>query len=109
VTRVIDIHIHVPRLDMLKPAALEVIKRDRRNYADVERFSADPAAFLKFLDDAGIERAGLINYVSPDVIGSTPEINDWVARYCSAAPEPTATASGRSRRCTSARSRSACR
>ncbi|MFY9583479.1 MAG: amidohydrolase family protein, partial [Candidatus Acidiferrales bacterium] len=85
--RVIDIHIHVPRLDMLKPAVLEVIKRDRSNYADLERFSADPAAFLKFLDDAGIERAGLINYVSPDVIGSTPEVNDWVARYCGVAPE----------------------
>jgi predicted TIM-barrel fold metal-dependent hydrolase len=87
VTRLIDIHVHLPRLDMLKPGALELIQRDRRNYADLERFSADPKAFLRFLDHAGIERAGLINYVSPDVIGNTLEINDWAARYCAAAPE----------------------
>jgi len=87
VHRIIDIHIHIQPLHMFKPQALELIKRGRRDYADVERFSADPAAFLKFLDDAGIERAGLINYVSPDVIGFPPEVNDWIARYCSVAPE----------------------
>ncbi len=72
---------------MFKPHALELIKRGRRDYHQVEKFSADPRAFLKFLDEVGIERAGLINYVSPDVIGFTPEVNDWIARYCSAAPE----------------------
>ncbi len=84
--RVIDIHIHISRLDMLKPAVREVIERDP-NYPLMEKFSADPKAFLKFLDDVGIERAGLINYVSPDVIGFTPEVNDWIVRYCSASPE----------------------
>src|SRR5262249_27931247 len=29
----------------------------------------------------------LINYVSPDVMGFTPRVNEWVARYCSAAPD----------------------
>ncbi len=86
-TRIIDIHIHIQPLHMFKPQALELIKRGRRDYADVERFSADPAAFLKFLDQIGIERAGLINYVSPDVIGFPPEVNDWIANYCSAAPD----------------------
>jgi len=84
---IIDIHIHIQPLHMFKPHALELIKRGRRDYHQVEKFSADPWAFLKFLDEVGIERAGLINYVSPDVIGFTPEVNDWIARYCSAAPE----------------------
>jgi predicted TIM-barrel fold metal-dependent hydrolase len=84
---IIDIHIHIQPLHMFKPHALELIKRGRRDYADVERYSSDPIAFLRFLDDAGIERAGLINYVSPEVIGFGPEVNDWIARYCSAAPE----------------------
>ena len=87
VTPIIDIHIHIQPLGMFKPHALELIKRGRRDYADVEKFSADPCAFLKFLDDVGIDRAGLINYVSPDVIGFPPEVNDWVARYCSTAPD----------------------
>jgi len=81
---VIDIHIHIQPLEMFKPHALELIKRGRRDFAQVERFSSDPHAFLNFLDDCGIERAGLINYVSPDVIGFTNEVNDWIVRYCAA-------------------------
>jgi len=87
VTKIIDIHIHIQPLHMFKPAALELIKRGRRDYAEVERYSADPAAFLTFLDALGIERAGLINYVSPEVIGFPPEVNDWIAKYCSVAPD----------------------
>jgi uncharacterized protein len=84
---IIDIHIHIQPLDMFKPEAHELIKRGRRDYADVEKYSASPAAFLKFMDEAGIERAGLINYVSPDVIGFPVEVNDWIARYCAAEPQ----------------------
>ncbi len=85
--RVVDIHVHISHLGMLKPAVLEVMKRDHRNYGQLEKFYADPRAFLQFLDEVGIERAGIINYVSPDVIGPTAEINQWTARYCAAAPE----------------------
>jgi len=81
---IIDIHIHIQPLEMFKPHALELIKRGRKDYAQVEHFSKDPRAFLAFLDDCGIERAGLINYVSPEVIGFTNEVNDWIVRYCSA-------------------------
>ncbi|MFY9528052.1 MAG: amidohydrolase family protein [Candidatus Acidiferrales bacterium] len=85
-TPIIDIHIHIQPLDMFKPHALELIERGRRDYADVKKFSASPAEFLKFMDGVEIERAGLINYVSPEVIGFTPEVNDWIARYCSSDP-----------------------
>lgn len=84
---IIDIHIHIQPLHMFKPEALALIKRGRKDYADVERYSADSKAFLGFLDSLGVERAGLINYVSPDVIGFPPEVNDWIANYCSVAPE----------------------
>ncbi len=84
---VIDIHIHIQPLHMFKPHALALVKRGRRDYADVERYSADPKAFLAFLDRLGIERAGLINYVSPEIIGFPPEVNDWCAKYCSSAPD----------------------
>ena len=83
---IIDIHIHIQPLHMFKPHALELIKRGRKDYADVERYSSDAVAFLKFLDSLDIERAGLINYVSPDVIGFPPEVNDWIANYCQADP-----------------------
>ena len=86
-TPIIDIHIHIQPLEMFKPHAHELIKRGRKDYPDVVKYSASPAEFLKFLDEAESERAGLINYVSPDVIGFTAEVNDWIARYCSVNPK----------------------
>ena len=83
---IIDIHIHVQPLEEYKPHALELVKRGRRDYDEVVKYSQSPKEFLKFLDAADIERAGLINYVSPDVIGFMPDVNDWIARYCSAEP-----------------------
>ncbi len=84
---IIDIHIHIQPLHMFKPHALALVKRGRKDYADVERYSSSPPDFLKFLDSLQIERAGLINYVSPDVIGFTAEVNDWIADYCKADPK----------------------
>jgi hypothetical protein len=63
------------------------MKHGRKDYAEVERYSANPEEFLGLLDRLGVERAGLINYVAPHVIGLTPEVNDWIAKYCSAAPK----------------------
>ncbi len=83
---IIDIHIHIQPLHMFKPQALELIKHGRKDYADVERYSQSPADFLNFLDSLEIERAGLINYVSPDIMGFTPDVNDWIAKYCAAEP-----------------------
>lgn len=84
---IIDIHIHIQPLNMFKPHAHELIKRGRKDYAEVEKFSSSPKDFLKFMDEAEIERAGLINYVSPDVVGFPPEVNDWIANYCAVAPK----------------------
>jgi len=84
---IIDIHIHIQPLHMFKPEALALIKRGRKDYADVERYSSSSAEFLKFLDSLEIERAGLINYVSPEVIGFPPAVNDWIADYCKADPK----------------------
>jgi len=39
---------------MMKPSAHELMKRGRKDYADVERYCADPKAFLAFLDKLGV-------------------------------------------------------
>ena len=85
-TPIIDIHIHIQPLHMLKPRALELMQRGRHDYPRIVECASDPAKFLNYLDEVGVERAGLINYVSPDVIGFTPEVNEWNARYCAADP-----------------------
>jgi predicted TIM-barrel fold metal-dependent hydrolase len=66
--------------------AQALVRHGRTDFDDAVRFAASPQEFLKFMDGAEIERAGLINYVSPDVIGFGPDVNEWVARYCATDP-----------------------
>jgi len=51
------------------------------------RFVRAPHEFLGYLDRCGVERAVLINYVAPDVIGYTEATNDFVSDYAQADPE----------------------
>jgi predicted TIM-barrel fold metal-dependent hydrolase len=84
---IIDIHIHIMPYHMMKAAPTELVKKGRKDYDEVLRYCEDPKAFLGHMDSLGIERAGLINYVAPKLIGFTPEVNDWSAKYCSVAPD----------------------
>lgn len=84
---IIDIHIHIQPWWQLKPAVRETMAHGREDYDRLVEVMRDPQAFLRILDDAGIARAGLINYVSPDLMGFTEEVNDFVADYARAAPD----------------------
>jgi hypothetical protein len=83
---IIDIHVHIQPLRQFNAQSLALVRGSHPNWAQVEEFCEKPAAFLRYLDSAGVERAGLINYVSPEVTGFGPEVNDWVAQYASADP-----------------------
>jgi uncharacterized protein len=76
-----DCHIHIQPIEMFKPEALALIKGQRANFDDIVEFSRSPKAFLKYLDRNGVDRAALINYVAPEVIGLTPAVNQFVADY----------------------------
>ena len=76
-----DCHIHIQPHDNLRPSALELIKNASANFDEVIEYSRSPKSFLKYLDSAGIDRAVLINYVAPEVIGLTGEVNHFVANY----------------------------
>jgi len=71
---------------MFKPAALETMKRRRADFDRIASFCQSPKLFLQHLDASGIERAGLINYVAPEVIGFTSEVNQFVAEYAKQDP-----------------------
>jgi predicted TIM-barrel fold metal-dependent hydrolase len=72
---------------MFRPQALELMKKRRPNFDQIAEFSRSPKAFLKYLDSSGIDRAVLINYVAPDVIGFTEEVNQFIADYVKADPK----------------------
>jgi predicted TIM-barrel fold metal-dependent hydrolase len=76
-----DCHIHIEPLELMKPHALALIKRKRANFDEIAEYCRSPKAFLKYLDRCGVDRAALINYVAPEVIGFTPEVNQFVADY----------------------------
>jgi uncharacterized protein len=82
-----DCHVHIHPLDMIKPAALELIKGKRENFAEIAEYCESPKAFLKYLDAAGVDRAVLINYLAPDVIGFTAGVNQYVADYTKEHPQ----------------------
>ena len=83
---IIDIHVHIIPHHMMKPGALELIRRGRTDFDEVEHYCHNPKDFLRYLDSINVERAGLINYVAPEIIGFTPAVNDWIANYCKIDP-----------------------
>ena len=84
---VTDAHIHVQPWWELKPEVLEVIRRGRADLDEIEKINRSPAHLLRRLDADGIDRAVLVNYPSPDLMGFTSRVNQYVAEYCAAAPD----------------------
>ncbi len=82
-----DCHIHISPLEMFKPAALELMKKKRPNFDQIAEFCRSPKSFLKYLDACGIDRAVLINYVAPEIIGFTNEVNPFIADYVKEDPK----------------------
>lgn len=74
-------------MEMFKPQALELMKQKRANFEEIAEFCRSPKAFLKYLDRAGIDRAVLINYVAPEVIGFTAGVNQFVSDYAKENPQ----------------------
>jgi uncharacterized protein len=79
--KVFDLHIHVQPWDMLRPGAYETLTRARSDLDEIRRIQQDPEELLRHMDAEKIERAALINYVAPEVMGFTPETVRWVSRY----------------------------
>lgn len=83
---VIDAHIHIQPFHMMKPDVQQTFWRNKPNREELESFASDPRRLLTQMDMDGVERVGLINYVSPDVMGFTGEVNAWMMNYASADP-----------------------
>ncbi len=84
--RVIDCHIHIQPFHMMRPDVQRTFWHNKPNRAELESFAEDPSKLLRQMDADGVDRVGLINYVSPDVMGFTSEVNAGMVRYASAEP-----------------------
>src|SRR5262245_7164152 len=82
-----DLHIHIQPWRQLKPSVMEVMRKGKEEHWErLIQLMEDPAALLEILDASGIDRAGLINYPSPDLMGFDDSTNDFAANYASANP-----------------------
>ena len=81
---VTDCHVHINPLWEMKADTVQLLTQLD---PDKIRSLEDPARFLEYLDRSGVERALLINYVAPEVIGYTEAVNEFVSGYARADPE----------------------
>ncbi len=78
---VTDCHVHINPLWEMLPAARALMERERGGLEPLDPYLNDPSRFLASLDRAGVDRAVLVNYVSPEVVGYTERSNDFVLDY----------------------------
>lgn len=65
----------------MKPNVLEMLWREIPSRDRTARLMDDPRAFLDHLDSVGVDRACLINYVAPEVMGFKEDVNTFVSEF----------------------------
>jgi predicted TIM-barrel fold metal-dependent hydrolase len=79
--RVFDCHVHVQPWQQLHPDVFATMTRARADQDRLKRVLSSADELLALLDEEGVERAALINYVAPEVMGFDESVNDWVSRF----------------------------
>lgn len=86
--RITDVHIHIQPWRDMKPTVQETMRRGKEDHWNfLLAMMDDPQALLEIMDRSGVWRVGMVNYVSPDVMGFTDSTNTFVANYARANPE----------------------
>ena len=82
-----DVHVHLEPYQNLKPAVFETMRRTMPDFDATARQMEDPRNLLAHLDAVGVERACLINYAAPEVMGLGLDVNAFVSEYASVDPK----------------------
>jgi uncharacterized protein len=81
---VTDCHVHINPIWEMRPDAAGMLTQIGD---DAQRMVREPRRFLEYLDRCDVERAVLINYVAPEVIGYTEAANTFVSEYAREDPD----------------------
>jgi len=76
--------VHLEPYRSMKAPAMQMLLREMPDPERVGRLLDDPRAFLDHLDSVGVERACLINYVAPEILGFTESVNEFVSDFAKA-------------------------
>ena len=82
-----DVHVHLEPYENLKPAVFETMRRTMPDFDAMAQRMRDPRNLLQHLDEVGVERACLINYAAPEVMGLGLDVNAYVSKYASEDPK----------------------
>jgi len=83
--RITDFHIHIQPWRQLKPAVMETLRRGKEEHFDfLLSLMDDPHMLLGIMDEQGIDRVGMVNYPSPNVMGFRDDTNEFAVRYAEA-------------------------
>ncbi|HEV2429706.1 MAG TPA: amidohydrolase family protein [Thermoplasmata archaeon] len=83
---VTDCHVHINPVWEMHPSARALLGH-RGSGQQIEAFARSPERFLEYLDERGVERAVLVNYVAPEIVGYTAKANDFVLDFVRADPD----------------------
>jgi uncharacterized protein len=83
---VTDCHVHINPIWEMRPEARELLDHDSVG-GQLEEYVRNPAQFLRYLDRSGVDRAVLVNYVSPNIVGYTERANTFVSEYAQHNPD----------------------
>ena len=84
---IIDIHVHIQPWWQLKPEIQRAMAVGKENEDELIEIMKDPKKLLALMDRERIEKVGMINYVSPEIMGFTEEVNQFVSDYRKSAPD----------------------
>jgi predicted TIM-barrel fold metal-dependent hydrolase len=71
---------------MLNSAAAATMQAGQPNHALLHELCTHPDKLVAYMDARNVEWLGLINYISPQVMGYTEEVNDFAARFAAHYP-----------------------
>jgi predicted TIM-barrel fold metal-dependent hydrolase len=78
--RAFDVHMHIAPWDRMKQKAREYMLG--KDWKGMMRYASKASDLLQLMDTWEIDRAVLVNCVSPEVSGFGMEINDFMISYC---------------------------
>ncbi|MBX0325308.1 amidohydrolase family protein [Halomicroarcula sp. F13] len=84
--RIIDAHVHMNPFWRLDDDARALLREHGHGFDKKLELARNPEQFVKYLDEQGVEKAAIINYVSP-ILGYTHDVNDWAADFRDTAPD----------------------
>src|SRR5713226_9196525 len=83
---VIDAHVHITFWGNAHPE-VKAMAAEGKDFAAIESICNDPHRLVAYMDERNIERLVMINYIAPEVIGFTEEVNAFSSNMARAYPE----------------------